>query len=198
LPRPAFADAVDERSEMRIAVIGRGNVGGGLARLWRDAGHDVAEIGRDGGDASDAEAVLLAVPSGEVENALGGVSGLDGKVVVDATNVFQGDRPGGAESVAAFVKSRTNGPVAKAFNVNFAALYDRLGQASSKPSNLVCGDDEARTVAEQLSRDAGYEPVWAGSLENARAQEDFLKLAFAINKDGMGPFLYRMARPEQL
>ena len=48
---------------MNITVIGRGNVGGGLARRWEKAGHAVTELGRDGGDAADADAVLLAVPS---------------------------------------------------------------------------------------------------------------------------------------
>ena len=41
---------------MNISVIGRGNVGGGLARLWRTSGHDVQELGKDGGDVSGAEA----------------------------------------------------------------------------------------------------------------------------------------------
>ena len=49
---------------MNIAVIGKGNVGGGLAGLWRAKGHEVTEIGSAGGDATDAEVVLLAVPSG--------------------------------------------------------------------------------------------------------------------------------------
>ena len=31
---------------MKITVIGRGNVGGGLASLWREAGHEVQELGR--------------------------------------------------------------------------------------------------------------------------------------------------------
>ncbi len=183
---------------MKIAVVGKGNVGGGLAELWRSAGHEVTEIGREGGDVSEAEVVLLAVPSGEIGNALETVRGIDGKTVIDATNIFQGERPEGADSLAAFVKSKTGGPVAKAFNVNFAALYDRLGDAESKPSNLYCADDGAREVTEQLSRDAGYEPVNAGGLENARAQEDFLKLVFAVNQAGMGPFLYRMAPPDEL
>ena len=39
---------------MRITVIGRGNVGGGLARRWEQAGHEVTTLGREGGDASDA------------------------------------------------------------------------------------------------------------------------------------------------
>ena len=64
---------------MEIAVIGRGNVGGGLARRWRKAGHEVTELGRGGGDASGAEVVLLAVPSAEIENALRAVDGIAGK-----------------------------------------------------------------------------------------------------------------------
>jgi 8-hydroxy-5-deazaflavin:NADPH oxidoreductase len=183
---------------MKIATIGKGNIGGGLAKKWRAAGHDVTELGKEGGDVSDAEVVLLAVPLAAVEDALGKVQGLDGKTVLDATNVIGGDRPGGAESVAEYVKSQTNGPTAKAFNVNFAAVYDRLGEASKTPSNLWSGDEEAREVAEQLSRDAGYEPVFAGGLENARAQEEFIKLVFGINQGGMGAFLYRIAPPEQL
>ena len=43
---------------MKIATIGRGNVGGGLAKRWRNAGHEVIEIGSDGGDVSGAEVIL--------------------------------------------------------------------------------------------------------------------------------------------
>ena len=39
------------RDAMKIVVIGRGNVGGGLAALWHKAGHEVTALGRDGGDA---------------------------------------------------------------------------------------------------------------------------------------------------
>lgn len=35
---------------MNITAIGRGNVGGGLARRWEKAGHTVTQLGRDGGD----------------------------------------------------------------------------------------------------------------------------------------------------
>ena len=51
---------------MRIAVVGKGNVGGGLADRWEKAGHDVARIGSDGGDVSGADAVLLAGPGGSI------------------------------------------------------------------------------------------------------------------------------------
>jgi predicted dinucleotide-binding enzyme len=76
---------------VKITVIGRGNVGGGLADRWEKAGHTVERLGRDGGDAADADAVLIAVPSAQIADALGKVSGLEGKVVIDATNAF-GDR----------------------------------------------------------------------------------------------------------
>jgi 8-hydroxy-5-deazaflavin:NADPH oxidoreductase len=181
---------------MKIAVVGRGNVGGGLADKWEQAGHSVTRIGKEGGDVSDAEAVLIAVPGGAIEDALGRVSGLEGKIAIDATNLFGADRPSGFNSNAEFVKSRTNGPTAKSFNANYAALYDQVGSTGSKPGNLWSGDEEARDVVEQLIGDAGYEPIHAGGLENARTQEDFLQVMGAI-QGGIGRFFYRMAPPEQ-
>lgn len=182
---------------MKIAVVGRGNVGGGLADFWEKAGHDVTRIGKDGGDVSDAEAVLVAVPGGAVADALDKVQGLEGKTVVDATNLVGAEAPAGFESNAEFVKSKTNGPTAKAFNLNFARLYGQLGEAKSKPSNPWAGDEEARVMVERLIRDAGYEPVYAGGLENAKTLEAGIKLFFAISQ-ASGPFVYRMAPPDEL
>jgi 8-hydroxy-5-deazaflavin:NADPH oxidoreductase len=183
---------------VRIAVYGRGNVGGGLADLWEKAGHEVTRLGRDGGDASDAEVVLIAVPGGSVDEALGKVSGMEGKTVIDATNLVGTQPPDGFASNAEFIKSKLGGPTAKSFNINFAVLFEKLGDARATPSNIWCGDDEAREVVEQLNRDAGYDPVYAGGLENAAMQESFLGLVFAINQAGMGPFVYRMAPVDQL
>lgn len=106
---------------MNIAIIGRENVGGGLARLWERAGHDATTFGREGGDASTAEVVVVAVPSGSIADALSGVSGIKGKPTVDATNAF-GGRNEKFDSITAEVKAIVGGPVAKAFNTNFAAL----------------------------------------------------------------------------
>jgi hypothetical protein len=183
---------------MKIAVVGRGNVGGGLADLWEKAGHEVKRIGKDGGDVSDAEAVLVAVPGGAVEDALDKVQGLEGKTAIDATNLVDASPPAGFHSNAEFVKSKTDGPTAKAFNTNFARLYDRLGETKTTPSNIWCGDDDARSTVEQLTRDAGYDPIYAGGLENARLMEGGIRLNFAINQGGLGPFFYRIAPPEKL
>jgi len=53
-------------------------------RLWKQAGHKVTTLGREGGDASDADVVFVAVPSGSISEALGKVSGLEGKIAIDA------------------------------------------------------------------------------------------------------------------
>jgi predicted dinucleotide-binding enzyme len=181
---------------MKIAVVGKGRIGGGLGDLWERAGHEVTRIGRGGGDVSDADAVLIAVPGEAVDEALVGISGLQGKALIDATNLVGIDPPDGFSSNAEFIKSQTDGPTAKAFNTNFAVLFDRLGSARERPGNLWCGDDEAREVVEQLCRDAGYEPVYAGGIENASLLEDFLKLERAIS-GGLGPFFYKFAPPDR-
>lgn len=38
------------------------------------------------------------------------------------------------ESFAHEVKTRTNAPVAKAFNANFSTLYERVGEQRARPS----------------------------------------------------------------
>ena len=182
---------------MKITVIGRGNVGGGLARMWRAAGHEVQELGRDGGDASDADVLLVAVPGPEIANALGSVTGVQGKVTIDATNAVRG-RNEDFDSNAHEIKSIVGGPTAKSFNLNFAKVYDEIGSQRVRPSNLYCAEDEAREPTEQLIRDAGYDPVNAGGLEQARMLEDHLALLFAVNQAGLGPFFVRYARPGEL
>ena len=183
---------------MKISVFGKGHVGGGLADLWEKAGHTVTRLGRNGGDVSGADAVLLAVPGNTVADALEKLRGSQGKTFIDATNRFGVEPPGGFPSNAEFVKSKTNGPTAKSFNINFASLYPQLKQQRVRPSNLWCGDEEARKIVEQLNRDAGFDPVYAGPLTNAAAQESFIGLVFAINKAGLGAFFYRMAKPGEL
>jgi predicted dinucleotide-binding enzyme len=178
---------------MNITTIGRGNIGGGLARLWEQAGHNVTTLGREGGDASDADVVLVALPSGSVSDGLTKVTGLQGKIAIDTANAFTG-RNEQYESFAHEVKAHTRGPVAKAFNANFAPLYDAIGEQRVRPSCLYAADDEAREVTEQLIRDVGYDPVSVGGIENARALEDFVTGVFGK----IGRVFYRFAPPGEL
>jgi hypothetical protein len=177
------------RGRMKITVIGRGNVGGGLAKRWQAAGHEVTALGRDGGDATDADVIVVSVPSGSIADALGKVSGVEGKTAIDTTNEYAG-RNEQYESLTHEVKAVTGGPVAKAFNISFALLYDQIDEQPERPGNLYAADDEARETAEQLIRDAGFEPVYGGDLDNARTLEDFLGV---FGKFGRG--FYRFWKP---
>lgn len=180
---------------MKISTIGRGHIGGGLARLWRAAGHQVDELGRDGGDASDADVVLVAVPGPKISEALSKVTGLSGKIAIETSNPLparQGDAPSYVEEVKPF----TGGPVAKSFNWNYGALYDAVPKQRVRPSNLYISDEGAQEVTEQLIRDAGFDPVRVGDLSRARAFEDAIWLLVAATPPG-GLF-YRFAAPGQL
>ena len=182
---------------MNITVIGRGNVGGGLARRWQQAGHSVTEVGRDGGDASGSDAVLVAVYSDVIGEAVGKVSGIGGAVVIDAMNAFKG-RNEEFQSLAHEVKSHVSGPVAKAFNCNYAALYDEVDAQRVPPCSLYAAEEGAVEVTEELIRDAGFHAVSTGGLGSARMLEDHLELMTAINEGGLGRFFYRYAKPDEL
>lgn len=184
---------------MNITVIGRGNIGGGLADLWERSGHQVTRLGRGGGDARTAEAVLLAVPGTAVEAALSSVTGLDGKTVLDATNLYGGARPpAGYASNAEYVRAVTGGPTAKVFSTNFAALYAQVADTRVRPSNLWAGDGEAEGLVRRLSLDAGFEAVRVGDLSLAATVEGLSGVLIGIAQSGLGPFVYRMAAPDQL
>ena len=181
---------------MRITTVGRGTVGGGLASRWRKDGHDVNELGPDGGDASDADAVLVAVPSGAIDDALSKVTGLEGKVVIDATNDFGPRRPRRLLPVA---RAPGEGPDARSsgevVQPELLRIYDKIDEQDPRPGNVFAADDEeARPVTEQLIRDAGFDPVYGGALDNARALEDFLVVAAANLSDG-GYSFYRFWHP---
>jgi hypothetical protein len=181
---------------MKITTLGRGSIGGTLGQLWSKAGHDVTLLGQDGGDASDADVVLIAVPAAAVPDALTRVTGLDGKIVLDATNRMSADPPTGHLSIAQYIKAQTSGPTAKVFNLNFAKLYEQAAETSPKPGNIWVGDDGARAAVEQLTRDIGMEPLHGGPLELASVQESFGVMLMGIVADrDEGLLYYRFAAP---
>jgi hypothetical protein len=68
-----------------------------------------------------------------------------------------------------------------------------------RPSNLYAADEGARDVTEQLSRDAGFDPVFVGGVEHARALEEHLTaLEAPAAQAGLGRFFYRYAKPGEL
>jgi predicted dinucleotide-binding enzyme len=197
LIRHQFQASVRTVSPVKIVVIGRGRVGGGLARLWTHRGHQVSALGRDGGDATGADVIVVAVAAGQIPDALGAVDGLAAQPTIDACNIYtarQDDFP----SLSHQIQSIIGGPTAKAFSTNFASAYEQIGEQRVRPSNLYAADEGARRYAEQLSVDAGYEPVYVGPLDpGARLLEDSSGLTRALAAQ-RGPFFYRYAQPGQL
>ena len=177
---------------LKITVIGRGHVGGGLARLWRQAGHDVTGLGQDGGDASEADVVVVSVPGPAIADALAAVTGLAGKPTIDTCNIY-GERTTDHASLTLQIKDVIGGPTAKSFSTNFASAYDEISKQRVTPSNLFAADPEVRALTERLIIEAGYEPVFIGGIDpGARLLEDSSGLTRAIAGE-LGPFFYRYA-----
>lgn len=178
---------------MKIAILGFGNVGAQLGKLWVAKGHEVTaglrEGSKDRQKASDAgakvatladavknaEIVVIALPWPAVEPTVKGIS-LDGKVVLDAVNPLDQDLnvivpPAGSagEQVAQWAKGAR---VVKAFNTIGSAL---MGDAAF--DMMYCGDDAAaKKVVSGLIVDTGMRPVDVGPLSNARYLESIAGL----------------------
>ena len=200
---------------MNIAIIGPGNMGSGLGKIWARKGHKVTfsfsrhpekleELSKSIPGSSSAtpeeavrhsDVVLLSVKWGNVEEAIRQCGSLDGKVLIDCTNPLMPDLSGlsvGLNTSAAeeIQKLAKGAKVVKAFNTVFAEVYhsDSRRYGTRMATMLYCGDDEkAKKSAEQLIKDVGFEPVNAGSLTVARYLEPMAMLIINLGYTmGMG------------
>jgi predicted dinucleotide-binding enzyme len=185
---------------MEIGILGCGNIGGSLARIFAAAGHHVRVANSRGpetlaavvdtlgpnveatsaqGAVDDAELVVIAVPWTKREELLGETGPYDGKIVVDAMNAYTedfeiddlGDRTS-SEVTRALVPGAM---VVKAFNTIY---YKRLSEGKPKgaPGRLaipVASDDaDAKAVVMALIDQIGFDPVDNGGLvSGGRRQE---------------------------
>ncbi|HVE71551.1 MAG TPA: NAD(P)-binding domain-containing protein [Thermoanaerobaculia bacterium] len=161
---------------MKIAIIGKGNVGSALERGLKRAGHDVRASGRENvrETAEWGQSIILAVPFGAIDDALQTMSdAVNGKVLIDATNALDdnmalaiGCTTSGAEELQ---RKAPGAKVVKAFNTNFAQHMDSGHVADTPLTAFAAGDDEgARETVMQLAREIGFDAVNAGPLQNAR------------------------------
>ncbi len=204
---------------MKITVIGHGNIGSRLAKIWAQHDHDVtigvrsaekkaeAEKAYEGAEAAlvkdavaGAEVVLLAVPWAAVADVLKDAGSLEGKIVIDAVNPVKADLSGlqavEGGSVAMFVQTEAPGArVVKAFNT-LGAMY--LGDASVRgmtADGFVCGDDQAAVDAvSTLVEQAGLNPVDVGPLHNAHSLEAMamLWIDLAVIQKRSGRFAFQL------
>ncbi|MDG0868039.1 NADPH-dependent F420 reductase [Candidatus Lucifugimonas marina] len=193
---------------MRIAVIGSGSVGAGLARSWSGLGHSVVIGSRSpeservielvdligngvsaaglAESAVGADVIVLAVPWSAAEVSLASLGDLSGRILVDATNPFAGglnleighDDSGG-EQVARWASGAN---VVKALNIVDARLLDGRNLDDREISIPICGDDrDAKRVVGGLIGELGFDVIDAGKLEISRLLEPLCLLMIKMS-----------------
>jgi predicted dinucleotide-binding enzyme len=175
-----------------------------LQRLARDSG-GAARAGTPADATRGADALLLAVHWSRVDDVLKQAGDVAGKVIIscslpmnqDDTELVVAHTSSGAEELAMKVPGTR---VISAFNtvpseVLFSVFESSAASSADRPSLVYCGGDAAaKRTAEQLIRDAGFEPLDAGPLRVARFTEPFgLLVAQLAYEREEGPALaYRL------
>lgn len=191
---------------MKIALIGAGNVGSGLAGALVKGGHDVVVTARTADKVSDlartvgatpainaasaaalADVVILAVPFSAAEAVARQIRPvINGKIVVDVTNPAKPDWSGplfegadsGAERLAAWLPEAR---VIKAFNTIFAGNLDQPDRGNPLDGYVAGDDAEAKERVLDLVASIGLNPVDAGPLAAARQLEALAWLNISLN-----------------
>lgn len=182
---------------MKVAIIGTGNMGAGLAATLAAAGHEVSIGARDlakaaaladkvghgamwGGIAAAAklaDLVILALPFDAVADAIKQAGDLAGKVLVDISNPISADYKelviGHTTSAGEEIqKLAPQAKVVKAFNTIFAQLLAPESRPNKTLQVFVAGDDAAtKASVSELAKSVGFEAMDAGPLSNSRYLE---------------------------
>ena len=170
---------------MTFAIIGTGNVGTALARLFARKGIDVAIANRRGPasiaplvkelggaitavslqDALEADIVLLAIPFPAFKDFARIAADWDGKIVVDAMNARED--LGGRMSSDVVAEALPGARVVKAFNQLPAAVLARdPSQDGGRRVVFVSSNDEdASTTVRALVEQLGFAPIALGKID---------------------------------
>ena len=196
-PAGAAADTPAAHAPVRIGIIGAGHIGGTLARLWVQAGHEVllssrhpdelkplaaalgprARVGTPREAALFGPVVLISVPYAATPQIGRDLKAeLAGKIVLDTGNPYpsrDGEMAVAARRAGTGVASAQFLPgvrLVRAFNaINSGDLKSEAHRKGELVAIPLAGDDaQALEVAQRLVRDAGFAPVVVGSLASAR------------------------------
>ncbi|NJR51143.1 MAG: NAD(P)-binding domain-containing protein [Leptolyngbyaceae cyanobacterium CSU_1_3] len=137
---------------MKIAIVGSGNMGGGLGKLWAKAGHEVVfsysrnpdklqQLAVAAGNQATvdnmkeaiekSQVVMLAIGVSALEEVMSAVGSLDGKIVITCISGLQPDFTGQTIGLATNLKVSVaervqqlapNAAVVEAFNITFADI----------------------------------------------------------------------------
>jgi predicted dinucleotide-binding enzyme len=180
---------------MKIAIIGKGNVGKALKKGLsvkhetkfghRDQAEPVADAAKWG------DVIILAVPHENADDAREAIKPYaDGKVVIDVMNAIGANMElaiscltsSGEETQKKLPKAK----VVKAFNTVFASNQSTAKVGDQQLTAFIAGDDlKAKQTVAQLTRDISFDPVDCGPLKAARNLEAMailiINLAYSYN-----------------
>jgi hypothetical protein len=186
-----------ETKPIKIGIVGAGKIGGTLAKLWVQAGHEVlissrhpdelkplaqslgpkAHVGTPREAALFSDVVLISIPYGALPQVGKDLATeLAGKIVLETGNPYperDGDMALEARRKGTGVASAEFLPgvrLVRAFNaINYTSLQSEAHRAGDPVAIPIAADDSrALAVASQLIKDAGFEPVVVGPLSSAK------------------------------
>lgn len=200
---------------MKIGIIGSGNMGGSLAKIWANKGHEIlltstspeqtkkvvesignrAQMGTTIEAVEFGDTVVFAFPYSSLQDVISKGGSFDGKVIIDLINPLTDDAQGllighttsAAEEIS---KLLPKAKVVKAFNtIASPVLQSDSGVVFDgvAPDVYYCGDfEDAKVTVKILIEDAGFEPIESGPLTNARFLEPMAEFVIQLAIAGLG------------
>jgi len=207
----AYGGSTEERN-MKVAIIGAGNVGTALATALTRAGHNVTITARDPNNAAkaaqssgaragasnataveQADVVIAAIPATSIAEVAAQIrQPASGKPVIDVTNRMRPTEQGldmdttssNAEELASMLPGSA---VVKAFNTLFASNQADPTAGGVQLDGFVAADDEgAKATVLELVESVGLNPVDVGPLKRARQLEGLAFLNVTLNAENGG------------
>jgi NADPH-dependent F420 reductase len=191
-------------ADVKIGIIGVGNVGGNLGIRLAKSGHAVRFGVKPGKDVTEllqrcegkaqaaavpevaawADVLFIAVPASAAVAAVRDAGNLAGKVVVDCNNpvAWGADGPTLApvpegSLTAAIARAAPGARVVKGFNTFGAEFHLDPHIASTRVDVQLAGDDaEAKKTVAAIAERAGFNPMDCGPLRNAALLENLALL----------------------
>lgn len=199
---------------MNIGIIGTGNMGGNLAKLWAKKNHKIMVTSKDLKQSREAavqagenvsvgslketaafgEAVVFAFPYEALDDVIREAGSFSGKIIIDIINPLTEDIMGlklGFNTSAAEEAARKipDAYVVKALNTIASPVLE-MGDIETNtevPTVFYCGDNpDAKTKVSKLISDIGFEPMESGPLTNARYLEPMAEFIVQLAVTGLG------------
>jgi 8-hydroxy-5-deazaflavin:NADPH oxidoreductase len=198
---------------MNIGIIGSGHIGGELGQLWAQLGHHITFGTRDAGSEkirillenapsaktasyqetiNSSEVIVVALPYKAIAETLTGLTGLAGKIIIDANNKIPATGGSSSLEIAAL---HPEALVVKAFNTIGGENFKHPVRNNQASSLLIAGDSlHAKETVSNLAQQLGFEIVDAGGLANAELLEKLAIVWVGLSRTLGRDFTWKILR----